>query len=177
MAQVISGLRVARSFVSPTGATNVVSREIDFQLGARQGIQIHSVLGYGFFADNSPAVSDTIPITDQASQSLHLETGTLETLPLIAGEDEDDTDTEIFWAQAYGVMFQVPSTAGAGGGSLIVTPSSIVDFKNPIQTARNITHSGRTVIAGVEFQGGVLIYYNYVLFNNSELGFLLARRQ
>jgi len=115
VAELISGLRVARSFITPTGAS-VVSRELDFQLGARQGIEISSVLGYGGLVDTSPAASDTVPATERGSQSLHMETGTLESFPMTTGADEDDIDTEIFYAQMYTLMFQVPATAGGGGG-------------------------------------------------------------
>jgi len=172
----ISGQRVARSFVTPTGA-QIISRELDFQLGARQGIEIDSVLGYGEFADSGPAASDTIPATSSAVQTLHLETGTLESLPMLTTEDEDDIDTEIFWAQTFNMMFQVPSTAGGGGGSVYPTPNGMVPFVEPVRTARNITHRGETFAAGEELQAGVLIYYHYIQFTNAELGFFLARRQ
>lgn len=176
MAKRISGLRVARSFVSPTG-TNIVSRELDFQLGANQGIEIHAVMGYGALSDDSPATSDTVPVTSTGVQSLHLETGTLEDVPSLLGEDADDIDTEIFYVQSYAMQFQIPATAGGGGGSVLVTPSGIVPFNQPITTARNITHRGESFVSGQFLDVGVLIYYNYILFNNAELGFLLARRQ
>lgn len=176
MAQIISGLRVARSMVSPTGAATV-SRELDFQLGAAQGIEISAVLGGGHLYDNSPGTSDTVPASDPAVQTLHLETGTLEDFPLIAAEDEDDIDTEIFWAQSWGMYFQVPATAGGGGGNVIVMPSGLVTFAEPIRTARNITHAGKTEQTDQFLDAWVLIYYHYIQFTNAELGFLLARRQ
>jgi len=177
MPRIISGQRVARSFVTPTGATTTVSREIDFQLGAAQGIEIDSVLGYGSFADTSPGVSDTVLIKAVAAQTLHLETGSIEDLPLIGGEDQDDEDTEIFYVQTFQHVSQVPSTAGGGGGGISVNPSGLVAFREPIRTARNITHSGKTEVTGQSLDAGVLIYYHYVEFTNAELGFLLARRQ
>lgn len=176
MARIISGQRIARSYVTPNGA-NVVSREIDFQLGAAQGIEIDSVLGFGSFADLSPAVSDTVPVSARATQTLHLETGTLEDVPTTAGEDEDDIDTEMFYLQMWGLMFQVPATSGGGGGALTVTPSGLVTFREPIRTARNITHRGETLATDNDLNAGVFIYYHYILFTDAELGFLLARRQ
>ncbi len=176
MAKIISGLRVARSLVTPSGAS-IVSRELDFQLGASQGIEISSVLPYGFFVDISPTASDTVPATEEAIQSLHLETGTLETPPLIAAADEDDIDTEIFWVQSFHTMFQIPSTAGGGGGFGVAMPQGITKFAEPIRTARNITHRGQTFVTDGLLSGGVLIYYHYIEFTNAELGFLLARRQ
>lgn len=177
MAAIISGLRVARSLVTPTGAGDRVSRELDFQLGARQGIEMTAVLGWGEFADASPATSDTAPITSVAEQSLHMETGTLEVLPIASAADEDDIDTEIFWAQIFTLMFQIPATAGGGGGTASVMPNGLTIFAEPIRTARNITHTAVTPEAGQELNAGVLIYYRYIEFSNAELGFLLARRQ
>lgn len=177
MPKIISGLRVARSFVTPSGVA-VVSRELDFQLGANQGISIQAVLGYGLGHDDTPTPSDTAPVPVSAIQTLHLETGAIEDIPLVGGEDEDDIDTEIFYAQMFGSQFIVGNTAtfGAGGWG-VVTPSGLVTFAEPILTARNITHSAKTEATGQLLDCGVLIYYKYVLFSGSELGFLLARRQ
>ena len=176
MARIISGLRIARSFVTPSGAEKV-NRELDFQLGSNQGIEISAVLGYGKFTDDSPATSDTVPVTDIALQSLHLETSTLEDVPAVIADDQDDIDTEIFYVQSWALMFQVPATAGGGGGGMVVTPSGLVTFAEPIRTARNITHQGETFVTGQTGEFGLLIYYNYIEFSNAELGFLLARRQ
>jgi len=176
MPRIISGLRTARSFVTPT-SSSVVSRELDFQLGAQQGIEILAVLGYGTYFDTSPSTSDTVPVTSVGVQSLHMETGTLEDVPKVAADDEDDIDTEIFYIQSYSMMFQIPATAGGGGGSVFATPTGIVNFAEPIRTARNITHRGQTVAVGQELNVGVLIYYRYIEFSQAELGFFLARRQ
>jgi len=60
---------------------------------------------------------------------------------------------------------------------LSVSPSGLITFREPIRTARNITHSGKTEVTGQQLDAGVLIYYHYIRFTNEELGFLLARRQ
>jgi len=60
---------------------------------------------------------------------------------------------------------------------MMVTPSGIVDYKNPMRTARNITHRGQAFVTGTDSIMGLLIFYNYIEFTNAELGFLLARRQ
>jgi len=176
MSRKISGLRVARSLVTPTGAA-IVSRELDFQLGSDQGIEIHSVLGGGILGDASPAASDSVVVVAQAASTLHMETGTLEDFPLVSGEDADDIDTEIFYAQSFAHVVQVPATAGGGGGGVLVTPSGIVNFEEPIRTARNITHRGESFATGQSLDAWVLIYYNYIQFTQAELGFFLARRQ
>jgi len=176
MARIISGLRIARSFVTPQAA-EVVSRELDFQLGSDQGIQIEAVLGLGVVTDTTPAVSDTTLISAEGIQSLHMETGSLEDVPIAIAEDADDIDTEIFYAQHMAHVSQVPSTVGGGGGALVVTPSGLVTFAQPIQTARNITHRGETLATGQAGRMHVYVYYRFVQFTNAELGFLLARRQ
>jgi len=177
MARVISGLRVARSFLTPTGATNVLTRELDFQLAANTGISIRAVLGFGTFRDASPTPSDTVVNIGLGQQTLHLETGATEDAPIDAGDDEDDIDTEIFYVQMFASIFQVPNTAGGGGGYGLVTPNGLVTFDEPIETARNITHRAETVSADTFLHAGMLIYYKYVKFSDQELGFILARRQ
>ena len=176
MPRIVSGQRIARSFLSPTGAANEVTQELDFQLGARDGIRINAVLGYGHFHDDSPATSDTVPAQSTATQTLHLETGATEDLPDVAAEDGFDIDTEIFYAQMYGQVIQVPATAGGGGGALTVTPNGLVTFPIPIDSPRNIIHKAVTVGADQDLEAGVLIYYHFVEFSTSELGVILARR-
>jgi len=176
MARQISGLRIARSMLSPTGA-QALSVELDFQLGSDQGIAISAVVGGGLIHDDSMPTSDTVPATTLASQTLHMETGTLEDFPLLSAQDEFDIDTEIFYAQSFQTQFHIPATAGGGGGSQTVTPNGIVVFAEPIQTARNITHRAETGGTDQDLECWLMIYYRYIQFTNAELGFLLARRQ
>lgn len=175
MPRVISGQRIARSFVSPTGAANEVSRVLDFQLAADQGIRVEAVLGYGFVHDDSPAASDTVPAAIRAAQTLHLEDGATEDIDFAAGDDSDQLDTEIFYVQSFVEIFQVPATAGGGGGTMSVTPTGLVVFPDPIVSPRNITHKGHTFEADCDLECGVLIYYRYLQFSNDELGVLLSR--
>lgn len=176
----LSGMRTARSLVTPVGSNDIVSRVLDFDLGAQDGIEISGVLGLvGSFGDVSTPVSDTIMHTADAVQTLHLEAGTLEGVPYLAGEDEDDIDTEIFWQQVVSRSFLIPATTAVNkaGMAMQVTPSGLVTFPEPILAARNITHRGETQLADNDCSLGVLIYYRYVRFSLQELGFLLARRQ
>jgi len=172
----ISGQRIGRSFLSPTGADNEVSQELDFQLGGNEGIEITSVLGYGSFHDDTPAASDTVPSSSVASQTLHLETGATEDLAEVAGEDAFDLDSEIIYAMFWSLYFQVPATAGGGGGGVTVTPSGLYVPPEPILSARNITHKATTITADTDLEAGLLISYHFVRFSNAELGVLLARR-
>jgi len=175
MPTTISGPRRARSFVTPNGAS-VVSRVIDFNFATNQGIEITAVLGTGLAIDLSPATSDTVPAAVRGAQSLHLEEGQLEDVPIVAADDADEVDTEVFFQQEFGGLFQVPATAGGGGGS--ATPQNLyLPYKDPILVARNITHRGETTLAGQDGFFGVLIFYHYVVFTIAELGLILARRQ
>lgn len=176
MPRVRSGQRFCRSFLSPTGAANEVSAELDFQLGGDDGIEIFAVQGYGSLHDDSPAASDTVPYNAVAHQTLHLEAGETEDLPDAAGEDGFDIDSEIFWVQHFVQQGHIPATAGGGGAGLTITPSGLVVFDKPILSPRNITHKATTLTADQDLECGVIIHYRYVSFSSSELGVLLARR-
>ena len=171
----ISGLRIARSFVTPTEAA--VSRELDFQLGARQGIAIHAVLGDLAIEPTNATLAVTTQAYFGSTQTLHLETGSLEAVPDAAGEDEDTIDSEIFYRQALAIGANDDvSTEFRASLAMTVTPSGIVVFPRPIFTARNITHRGITSSAALDANGHVILYYVFVEFSLSELGLLLARR-
>lgn len=167
-----SGLRVAHSMLSPAGGA-VVSVELDFQLGSRQGIEIHGILGGMQISDFDAGGGSTLTEVN-ADQTLHMETGTLETVPNVAAADTQNTDSEIFWRQSY-TGAQIISTVGALAG--LITPNGLVSFPETIKASRNITHRTEVVEAGTLFEMWVLIYYNYVEFTLAELGVLLARRQ
>lgn len=174
MPTTISGPRRARSFVTPTATT--VARVIDFNFASDQGIEITAVLGFGQVTDTTPVASDTVAVRLRAQQTLHLEEGTIEDMPMDAAEDADEIDTEIFFAQDFGGQFQIPATAGGGGGNAGAN-NLYIPFRDPILVARNITHRGETLTAGQDLFAGVLIYYHYVRFTLQELGLILARRQ
>ena len=176
MPRIISGQRIGRVFGTPTGSANVET-EIDFQLGPRQGVQIESVLGHGIFRDNTPTPSDTAVVASRGVQSLHLDTGTLETVPMEVGDDEVTIDSEIFYIQTYQHLALVGSTNTFGAGmGMMVLPNGLVVFPEPILAARNITHRVESIGADVFLEAGLIFYYKYVEFSVQELGFLLARR-
>ena len=178
MVREISSMRITKSFVSPTGASNVVSRELDYQLGPRMGLSLLGVSGwFGEWDDSSlENTSDTIG-TLMGMQSLHIETGTLETVPWEGGDDEDVIDSEILYIQTSVLTFVNDSTTEfRASQSRETLPSGLVTFPRPVLTARNITHRGESFIAGQSASMGVLIYYVYVEFTLAEMGLLLARR-
>jgi len=172
----ISGRRVARSLVTPSGGSAPVTRVLDFNFASDQGIEITAVLGSLLAVDLSPAASDTVPAQIHASQTLHQEQGTLEDVPFADGEDADEIDTEVFFQQEVGSQFQVPATAGGGGGAG-ASGTLYLPYIEPILIARNITHRGQDNSGGQTASGWVLIYYRYVRFSDDELIGILSRRQ
>jgi len=172
MPKTISGLRFARSFLTPAGAA--VSREIDFQLGSRQGIAIHHVSG-GMTIDAVTETTDTLEL--RGNHTLHLETGSLESVPDAGAEDEDTIDSEVFFRQDFSCLIQEEAaTRGGSHSSLMVSPASQSPLVIPVFTARNITHRGISSTASFSMHANVLIHYTFVEFSLSELGVLLARR-
>ncbi len=176
MPREISGLRIARSFITPSDTA--VERVIDFQLGARQGIAIEAVLG-DMVPDPANVTISAAGITHlPANQTLHLETGSLEDVPQAATADEDTIDSEIFYKQ---VMYLAGNddltTEFRASLTSFISPAGLVTFAKPIMTARNITHRGRSISSAMDFLGQVIIYYTFVEFSLAELGLILARRQ
>jgi len=176
VARRISGLRIGRSFVSPTGVAEV-ERELDFNLAANTGVELVAVQGYGNLHNDTPPVSDTVPFSSVGHQTLHLETGATEDLPDAAGEDADDLDSEIFWAQFFVQQGVVGSTVTFGASAtLTAMPPGITYFDVPILSPRNIIHKGTTIEADVDLECGVLLHYYFIELSNAELGLALARR-
>lgn len=175
MPREISGLRIARSFITP-GNTEV-ARVLDFQLGARQGIAISGVLGDMSLDPANTAHSASIISEETATQTLHLESGSLETVPDAAGEDEDTIDSEVFYRQHLQFASNDDvTTEFRASVAIVVNPSTIVPFQRPILTARNITHRGIASSSNLGFLAHVIIYYTFVEFSLAELGLILARR-
>ena len=176
MPREISGLRIARSYLTPTDTA--VSRELDFQLGARQGIAMYGVLGSLTYDPANTTINPTGVVLMTANQTLHLETGSLETVPDAAGEDEDTIDSEVFYRQDLSVGGNDDSTTEFRASLAIdSSPNDLVAFARPIFTARNITHRAITNSSSLDALGHVIVYYVFVEFTLSELGLILARRQ
>jgi len=172
MPRVVSGLRVARSYITPENTE--VSRTIDFQLGGQQGIALHGVLGTMQLLTESGGTGMS---AEQFSHTLHYETGSLESVPDAPGEDEDTIDSEIVYRQDMSLLAQdEAATRGGSAAAMVVTPGGIVWFPEPLYTARNITHRGIGLASTWSFGAHVLLYYKFVTFSLSEMGVLLARR-
>lgn len=167
MARVISGLRYARSFVTPSGA-ETISRVMDFDLGARFGISINwirtAVIGIG---------NPTTDVNLEYIASVHLETDQLEDLPLATGEDENNIDTEVIH-QHYAAHIHSESAAGLGA---VVFQSNQRDDYMDLVVARNITFAGKSESASGSAAMALLMEYRYVELTNAELvGILTSRR-
>jgi len=175
MPREISGLRIARSFITPTDTE--VSRVMDFQLGARQGIAIDAVLGT-LIPDPAGLELASATVTEASGvHTLHLESGSLETVPDAAGEDEDTIDSEIFFRQEVWVGGNDDSaTEFRASLAVLVNPNGLLTFPKPVFTARNITHRGISSASNMDFLAHVIIYYTFVEFSLAELGLILARR-
>jgi len=174
MPREISGLRIARSFISPTDTE--ASRVIDFQLGARQGIAISSVLGE-IVPDPAATVPGATFNVFNGSHTLHLEAGSLETVPDAAGEDEDTIDSEVFYRQTLSMgSLDDSTTEFRASYGVTVLPGGVLAYDKPILTARNITHRGITSSSALDILCHVTIFYTFVEFSLAELGLILARR-
>lgn len=168
----ISGLRAARSMVTPEDAT-VVSRVLDFNLGAQQGIELAVVSG-GMAIDSVVESTDTQEL--MADQSLHLEAGQIETIGNQTGEDEDLIDTEVIWQQFLSMLIQEEAaTRGGSHAAISVSPAGPVVLPSGVYSARNITHAAKSE-TNLFVSCHVHILYYYILFSLGELGLLLARR-
>jgi len=175
MPREISGLRIARSFITPTSAE--VSRVIDFQLGARQGISISAVMGDVMVDPSAFTPSATIVLAFNGNHTLHLESGSLETVPDATAEDEDTIDSEVFYRQSMQFIGNDDlTTEFRSSAGLMVMPNGIVNYDKPILTARNITHRGISVSGALDILCHVIIFYTFVEFSLAELGLILARR-
>lgn len=171
MPQIISGLRIARSYLTPA-ATSPVTTVLDFQLGARMGIQIEKIAG----SMNIQAITETTALVDHyAIQTLHLESGTLEDVVSDEGDDENTIDSEIMYRQDMSVMV-MEHTTGGSAAALLVTPNAPLDFQTPLFVARNPTHAAVTNGTSLSIGAHLTIYYKFVQFSLSELGLILARR-
>jgi hypothetical protein len=167
MPKTMSGLRIARSYITPENTE--VKRELDFQLGGDDGIAIYALIGS--MTINTEAASSTMTAIT-ACQTLHVETGSLEDVPVAAAEDEDTIDTEqIFRQDAFVVAQDNPSAA-----SPVISPGGVLYFQEPIFTARNLTHRGKGSAATWSWGMHLTIHYKFVRFSLSELGVILARR-
>jgi len=167
----LTGLRIATSYLTPSGVASD-SAEIDFQLGAQEGIEIFSVVGTVTILAEALAAAST---ETQAEQTLHLRTGTLETVPNASGEDAQLIDSSIFYRQDITVLGQ--ETSGIGSAAIAITPQGLVPYPEPIFSSQNITHLAEGHEASWVFGMGIHIFYRFVKFSLSELGLILARRQ
>jgi len=178
MVEIISGQRFFTSFLSVDGA-EVITNELDFQLGAREGVEIHVVWGLPGFMDDTSLSTQADNIQYQSIEhELHASTATtLENPPTAIAADAVNIDTEIFFAQVANWVYNHDTAAGEGQAiSMTVTPNEPLYYPKPILLARNPTHRAEGIQIDMEGRPTVYGIYNFVRFTNDEIGFLLARR-
>ena len=166
----ISDVRVARSFIGVAAASSVESQEMDFNLGVREAIEIFAAMST---VGNVIVTATASILIDFVTQTLHMETETLDDVPHLQSEaDEVDMDSEYFFRQAMHILHFNGTTEAAGG--LAQLPSGLITFPVPILSAINITHRVETdtaVSAGCE----VHVHYRYVALSTTEQAFQFAR--
>ena len=167
----ISAPRFAKSYLTAAGP-EIVTGVFDFQLGPRMGVAVMDVIGWVKGIDYSAI--GTVLETNQHTQSLHLETGTLE-LPSAPGVDETIIDSEIFFVQT-AVLGGITTAAAGAGFGVHISPNGLVHYDPPVLTVRNITHRVESEIPLSDLEAGVLMRYKFVEFTLEEMGLLLALR-
>lgn len=176
MSKPISALRIASSILTGAGA-QVLTAELDFDLGIDQGIEIFGVLGNVIEVSDSTLVAADDALNNVAGlQTLHLETGALSDPLDAGGDDAVRIDTEIFYRQDALAVVQNHATAQAGAG-IVVTPAGLLTFPVPILTARNITHRLESLATDQNVIMAVLVYYRFVDLETNEQVFLLQRNR
>lgn len=174
MPQPLTGLRIATSYLTPVGV-ETQENEIDFQLGAQEGIEIFSAIGSVAILTDGPT---TAFLPADAHQSLHLRTGTLETIPDGSGEDASLIDSSIFYIQDVTILSQdEAATRGGSAAAMLISPQGLVPFPEPVFSSQNLTHQARSLSVTWHYGMRVVIFYRFVKFTLAELGLILARRQ
>ena len=168
----LTGQRFARSFLTPVDV-QVVEAELDFQLGPSMAIVIDWVQAY--LAEFS-WVASAVWLPYRWVQTLHLETGPLEDVPVSAGEDEQNVDSEIFYAHAVAALGHDTAVAVGGSASGVTQGNTVMHYREPVVSVRNITHRAEGFTVGGQAGLGVLIAYKYVELTKDEFVLNLAKR-
>lgn len=168
MARVISGLRFARSYLTPVN--QVLEQELDFQLGPKQGIQIEWILGSLGNISETPGAD----ATSTAQQSVHLEEDATEDIPIATDEDAVNVDTEmIFHMQAHFILDLTTS-----GMSHVPQPVHLwVPYGGELKTTRNLTHRAEGAGATREYRAAILMAFKYIELSDAELLANLSSRR
>jgi len=180
-----TGRRFARSVLQAQGPSadgaGGATRVLDFDLGAREGVEIIAVTGMIRHDDTSLASTDNATTTDAAIQELHLEPGTLVDEGLLSEGDigTNDVDAEVIYTQIHTVM-QIGGTATEGlGGSIETVPNGRISYEDRagagVFTSRNITHRAEVESNNSDAECLLMVEYYRVEFTLDELGILNIR--
>jgi len=177
MAKILTGPRMAKSTVSVGAISTTETDEVDFELGADQGIEL---LGFKhILSDQDSTLGTAGPLHGQAQVSLHAETQSLEDPNL----DADDTvrDSEIVDA-AVAIIDQSDDSGAAQGGMTVdrpMTSSGWMWYPSDVRPifVVNLTHRVETDGVMTSVNSTYLLLYRYVRLSAAELGNFLALRR
>lgn len=173
MTKPISDWRVANSHIGQGGVSTVETAELDFNIGAREAIEIAAVLGILILSTITESATGIDP--HAAIQTLHVEDGTIQDVEVSSSEaDNFDNDSEVIYEQVMNMAAFNGTTEAAA--MLEVHPSGLVTFPEPIVSPINLTHrvennSTSTVSARL------FMYYRYVELTDAELALQFSRRR
>lgn len=170
MPQAITDWRMARSFIGGLGAAE--SREMDFNIGTQEAIEIASISGHLAFGTITSAA--TI-LTRIAQQSVRVEDGTIEALDL------DETDADVFDNDSEVIFEQFLNGIAADGTTEMAASISGVNYREvfaePILSPINLSHGVINEGSVSAVSAVVVIEYRYVRLSLNELAFQFARRR
>jgi len=175
MATRLTAMEFATSLLTPTAQT--LTAELDFQLSAREAIEIMSI--YGNVVDVVDASTSAGSVTPGV-QTVHMETGALED-PLNAdGDDAVRLSSEIIYRQDV-INFEGGAATVGTAQSIIVTPNAPVVFNdgkgNGLLSGLNLTHRAENPSTGIRNSLQVTIAYFRVRISDREAVALFSRRR
>lgn len=173
MSRTLTDWRFARSFIGNNSAGSGEDNELDFDLAGDIALEIASVHGMVNIFD---ITENTTLVSPFAQNSLHLNSGTLETINQEAGEgDQFEIDSNIIFEQL--VNYKVVIDAAATHAAIDVTETSLyIVYTKPVLLVTNPSHQV-AVDADVTASGILRIEYRYVELSAAELGLAFARRK
>lgn len=176
MPRAISNVRVASDVITHEGGTTPTEREIDFDLGLNEAIEIFGIVGLvNSFATYTVGTS---PGADSGVQALQLDPDNPRDIAhLTSDTDITFLDEEAIFMQAVQAIGFNDTTNGTGGLATTVTPNGLVTYPEQILSAINPSHTIVTNGADLDFVGTLMIHYRYVQLTQQEIAFQVARRR
>lgn len=173
MSRILTDWRFARSFIGNNSAGSGEDNELDFDLAGDIAVEVGSVFGMINIFD---IVENAALVSPFAQNSLHLNSGTLETINQEAGEgDQFEIDTNVIFEQLVGYKVVVDSV-NSHAAIHVTETQLLVNYTRPVLLVTNPSHQV-AVDADVTAAGILRIEYRYVELSSAELGLAFARRK